>query len=57
MMERRISESEVEYVLNNPVETRFDKNGNGIQVAYPGGRRVKIVVSKDSSNLIITAAD
>ena len=56
-MERRISEAEVEFVLNNPEESRLDRCGNSVQVAYPGGRRIKIVISKDSRNFIITAAD
>jgi hypothetical protein len=57
MMERHITKAEVEFVLNNPAETRSDPKGNIIQVAFPGGRRIKIVVSRDSSNFIITAAD
>ena len=57
MMERRITEAEVEFVLNNPVETRLDIKGNSVWVAYPGGRRIKIVVSRDADNFIITAAD
>ncbi|MDV2988590.1 MAG: DUF4258 domain-containing protein [Dehalogenimonas sp.] len=57
MMERHITKAEVEFVLNNPEETRSDPKGNIIQVAFPGGRRIKIVVSRDSSNFIITAAD
>ena len=55
---RRISETEVEEVIRH-YHTRYaDRKGNGIYVGHPGGRRVKVVVAKDSDPpLVIAAAD
>jgi len=58
MLERRISTAEVEDVLAHHQIDRPDPKGNRIVIGHPGGRRVKVVVAKDSDPLkIITAAD
>ena len=58
MRERRISEAEVEDVLTNH-HTRYpDREGNAVLIGHPGGRRIKVVVRKDSDPpFIITTAD
>lgn len=58
MKERRISTAEVEDVLENFHTEYPDREGNRIVIGHPGGRRVKVVVAKDSDPpRIITAAD
>ncbi len=58
MQARDISEDEVEAVLRSYHTHYADRNGNDIYVGHPGGRRVKVVVAKNSKPpLVITAAD
>jgi Domain of unknown function (DUF4258) len=58
MMQRNISEAEVEAVLSNPSYSYTDKAGNPVHVGYPAGRRIKVVVAKGSNpQKIITVAD
>ncbi|MBI3796350.1 MAG: DUF4258 domain-containing protein [Deltaproteobacteria bacterium] len=58
MTQRNISEAEVEAVLSNPSYSYTDKAGNPVHVGYPAGRRIKVVVAKDSNPpKIITTAD
>ena len=58
MTERHISEQEVEETLGNPEISYTDRKGNPIYVGRPGGRRIKVVVAKDLSPLVvITVAD
>ena len=55
---RRISEGEIEDVLQGFHTHYYDRNGNDIYVGHPGGRRVKVVVARGGEPpLIITAAD
>ena len=55
---RRISETEVEEVIRQHHTHYADRKGNNIYVGHPGGRRVKVVVAKDTDPpLVITAAD
>ena len=55
---RRISETEVEEVIRQHHTHYADRKDNDIYVGHPGGRRVKVVVAKDSDPpLVITAAD
>ena len=55
---RSISEAEVEDVIRQHHTHYADRKGNDIYVGHPGGRRVKVVVAKDSDPpLVITAAD
>jgi hypothetical protein len=55
---RRISETEVEEVLQHYHTHYKDRHGNDIYVGHLGSRRVKVVVVKHSEPpLIITAAD
>ena len=55
---RRISETEVEEVIRRHHTHYADRNGNDIYVGHPGGRRVKVVVAKNTDPpLVITAAD
>ena len=55
---RRISEAEVEEVLSRHHTRYRDRRGNDIFVGHPGGRRVKVVIAKESAPpLVITAAD
>lgn len=55
---RDISEDEVASVLRSYHIRNTDRNGNDIYVGHPGGRRVKVVIAKDSNPpLVITAAD
>lgn len=55
---RRISEAEVEEVLQHYHTHYEDRQGNDIYIGHPGDRRVKVVVAKHSDpSLIITAAD
>lgn len=55
---RRISETEVEQVIRHYHTHYADRKGNDIYIGHPSGRRVKVVVAKDSDPpLVITAAD
>ncbi len=55
---RRMSEAEVEDVIRQHHTHYADRNGNDIYVGHPSGRRVKVVVAKNSDPpLVITAAD
>ena len=58
MAQRQITEGEIEDVLAN-YHTRYtDRDGNPILIGHPGGRRIKVVVRKDSDPpFIITAGD
>jgi hypothetical protein len=58
MAQRRISEDEVEAVLESHHTHYKDRKGNDIFVGHPGGRRVKVVVVRGSDPpVVITAAD
>ncbi len=58
MRQRGVSEAEIEYCLNHHQISYTDKKGNPIYVAEtPSGRRIKVVVSKDEPNTIITVGD
>ena len=58
MGERRISEEEIEYCLNNHDISYTDKKGNPIYITVmPNGRRVKVVVEKDNPQTVITVGD
>jgi hypothetical protein len=58
MRQRRISEAEIEAVLQSGVLPFVDEKGNFIYIANPNGRRVKVVVDERiSPTLVITAAD
>lgn len=57
MADRRISEEEVRFVLNNPEVTRPGEGDAIILTAHPNGRFIKIVVEQKKPRVIITAAD
>lgn len=58
MRQRQISEGEVETVLADHHTSYPDREGNLIMIGHPGGRRVKVVIAKDSNPpRIITVAD
>lgn len=59
MKDRGISESEVRFCLENHDVEYADAGGNPIYIGRPGGRRIKVVIKKDSVDqiIIITAAD
>ena len=58
MKQRSISTDEVEYCLRNFYTSYPDKGGNTIYVAYTQSkRRIKVVVAKDNSNIVITVGD
>jgi len=58
MRERRVTELEVEQVLENWHTRYTDRRGNPILIGHPWGRRVKVVVRKDSDPpYVITVAD
>jgi hypothetical protein len=58
MARRGISREEVGMVLAEYHTEYPDRQGDRIVIGHPGGRRVKVVVAKDSdSPRIITAAD
>jgi hypothetical protein len=58
MRQRRISPSEVEEVVRNYHTSYIDREGNPIYIGRPGGRRIKVVVKKDSKPLlVITVGD
>lgn len=57
MTERRISEVEVEACWNDHYTDYPDKKGNPNYIGDVQGRRIKVVVSKSNSRVIITVAD
>jgi hypothetical protein len=58
MANRGIRREEVDDVVKNHHTHYHDRNGNDIYVGYPRGRRVKVVVARESDPpLVITAAD
>jgi len=58
MTQRRVSESEVEAVLAEYHTRYHDRDGNDILIAHPGGRRIKVVVAKNSDPArVITVGD
>ena len=58
MAQRQITESEVEATLRDHHTEYLDKKGNLVCIGHPDGRRIKIVIQKDSHPPhIITAAD
>lgn len=57
MADRRISEEEVGFVLNNPEITRPGEGDTLILTAHPDGRFIKIVVERKRPRVIITATD
>ena len=60
MRERKISEDEVRFCLENYSISYTDRKGNPNYIAYTqSNRRIKVVVQKDSINpiRIITVAD
>ena len=60
MKQRRITEEEVEYCLNNYHTSYADPSGNPIYKAeLPDGRNIKVVVKAESVDpkVIITVAD
>jgi hypothetical protein len=49
MAERHITDEEVEAVLAD-YHTRYaDRKGNPILIGHPNGRRIKVVVGKDTN--------
>ena len=57
MIERRISEAEVEACWSDHYADYPDKKGNPNYIAEVRGRRIKVVVSKSDNRVIITVAD
>lgn len=57
MIERRISEEEVEACWNDHLTDYPDKKGNPNYIGDVKGRRIKVVVSKADNRIIITVAD
>jgi hypothetical protein len=57
MINRGISEEEVEFCLNEPEITRPGERDTLILTAHPNGRFIKIVVPRKKPTVIITAAD
>ena len=58
MQQRKISRAEVEDVVSNYHTSYTDRGGNPILIGHPGGRRIKVVVKKGSSPLlVITVGD
>lgn len=57
MIERHISETEVEACWNEHHTEYPDKNGNPNYIGEVEGRRIKVVVSKSDNRIVITAAD
>jgi hypothetical protein len=56
--QRNIADAEVEAVLVSPEIQYSDRAGNPIYVGRPGGRRIKVVLRKDSMPaVVITVAD
>jgi len=57
MIERHISETEVEACWNDHHTDYPDKKGNPNYIGEVQGRRIKVVVSKSDNRVIITVAD
>lgn len=57
MIDRRISESEVEACWNDHHTDYTDRDGNPNYIADVQGRRIKVVVMKQNNRVIITVAD
>jgi len=58
MQERRITEKEVEYCIQNYHTSYTDKKGNPIYSAQlPSGRQIKVVVQANNPKIVITVAD
>ena len=57
MVDRGITEEEVEFVLNEPEITRPGDSDCLVLTAHPNGRFIKIVVPVKKPRVIITAAD
>jgi len=57
MRERNISRAEVEACLQSHDISYTDKKGNPVYVAHIGDRRIKVVVQKEDSQVVITAGD
>jgi hypothetical protein len=57
MRDRAISEAEVKVCWNDHHTTYADKKGNSVYIADVNGRRIKVVVDKQNSRVVITAAD
>ncbi len=57
MIERHISEAEVEACWNDHDTDYPDKKGNPNYIGEVQGRRIKVVVSKSDNRVIITVAD
>jgi hypothetical protein len=57
MIDRRISEAEVEACWNDHHTDYPDIKGNPNYVGDVQGRRIKVVVSKSNNRVIITVAD
>lgn len=60
MLERRITEAEVDYCLENYHTLYTDPAGNPIYRAdLPGGRRIKVVLAAGEADpkIVITVAD
>lgn len=57
MQQRSISEQEIEFVSGHHRTEYADRDGNRVLLGDPNGRRIKVVVAKDSDPpFIITAA-
>lgn len=57
MRNRLITEAEVEACWLNHHTTKSDKKGNPIYIADVKGRYIKIVVKRQDTRVVITAAD
>jgi hypothetical protein len=59
MRQRGISESEVEHAVRQADIEYADASGNPIYVAHIRGRRIKVVIAKDSTDprIVITTGD
>ena len=57
MKQRRISEEEVKSCLQSHEILYTDKKGNPKYTAVIGGRCIKVIVSKDNPNYVITVED
>jgi hypothetical protein len=57
MRERNISKVEVEACLKGYYTSYTDKKGNPVYVADVEGRRIKVVVQKENSQVVITTGD
>lgn len=57
MIKRGISEVEVEACWQNHHTAYVDKKGNPIYIGDVQGRRIKVVVRKRNTKVVITVAD